>query len=241
MINSFKAEILGLICSDGNYRKYVTNYLEFDKRKDLIYPRKQVKRIIEFANTDIHLLKHFVNLLEIEYYYRPKITRSNKNVFRVCITKNSVIDDLLRIGKFGTFNWNVPDAISNGTQEAQAAFLRGFFDGDGCIDFMNQKLPRVRISSANSKGLKQLEKLLHNMGIKSKINGPYKRQDKRLIYELLLESGSITRFIRLIGSNHTKKRIRFTKIMLKRHQGLIKDEDNPPMPGSPNMVGHQIG
>jgi len=32
MIGSSKAEILGLICSDGNYRKYTTNYLEFDER-----------------------------------------------------------------------------------------------------------------------------------------------------------------------------------------------------------------
>lgn len=147
----------------------------------------------------------------------------------------------MRIGKFGTSTWNVPSTILNGTENAQAAFARGFFDGDGCIDFMNQKLPRVRINSTNSKGLKQLKKLLDNMDIKSKINGPYKRQDKKFIYELLLESRSIARFIRLIGSNHTKKRIRFTKIMLRRHQGLIKDEDNPPMPGSPNMVGHQIG
>ena len=242
MITPRKAEILGLICSDGNYRHYKTNYIEFDKRKNLHYPRKQIKRIIEFANTNIPLLKYFIKLLVEEFEYEPKITLSNKNVFRVCITKNSVIDDLLEHGKFGTLTWKVPEIILQGNQEMQTAFIRGFFDGDGSVDLMNKKLPRVRINSTNPKGLKQLNQLLQNLNIGAKINGPYKskRQDRKFVYELLLGSESIIRFIKLIGSNHSKKKNIFNEITL-RHQGLIKDEDNPPMPGSPKLVGHQLG
>ncbi|MEM5782533.1 MAG: hypothetical protein QXD43_05055, partial [Candidatus Aenigmatarchaeota archaeon] len=76
-----KAEILGLLCSDGNYRKYKTEFIEFDKRRNKHYKRKQIKRIIEFANTDIKLLQRFRNLLNIVYNYKPNITLSNHNVF----------------------------------------------------------------------------------------------------------------------------------------------------------------
>jgi DNA-binding transcriptional regulator WhiA len=212
MISSTKAEILGLICSDGNYRKYKTTFKEFDKRRNKTYIRHQRKRIIEFANTDKYLLKHFIELLKNEYDYGPNITISNKNVFRVCITKNFVIDDLLKDAKFGTLNWIVPNDVLFSVKKVQSAFLRGFFDGDGSVDFADKKIPRIRITSQNLNGLMQLKKILNNLEINANINGPYKYVTRNSIYELLLETRSVIRFIKLIKSNHSKKRLRFKKI-----------------------------
>jgi len=81
VLSEEKAEILGLLCSDGNYRKYNTVYKEFDKRRNNTYTRHQNKRIVEFANTNLELLEHFRKLLKIEYDYYPNITLSNNNVF----------------------------------------------------------------------------------------------------------------------------------------------------------------
>ncbi len=195
-----KAEILGLIASDGNYRGYKTVFKEFDKRRGKTYARHQRKRIVEFANTNIALLRHFISLLSKEYGYTPNVTNSNHNVFRVCITKNHVIDDIVSGMKFGTLNWFVPDEISL-HDELSCAFIRGLFDGDGSIDLMDKKIPRIRLHSNNLAGLKQTALILSRLGIDAKVNGPYKG-----CYELLLATRSVVRFIKLIKSNHTKKR-----------------------------------
>jgi len=230
MISQEKAEIIGLIYSDGNYRNYKTTYKEFDKRRNKTYTRHQRKRIIEFANTDIRLLKRFITLLVKEYGYRPKITLSNKNVFRVCITKNFVLDDLLQENNFGTLNWFIPTQILNSDKKVKAAFIRGIFDGDGSIDFADKKIPRIRISSRNLTGLKQLKELLQFLNINSKVNGPYKGLNRNSIYELLLQTKSVIKFIKIIKSNHSKKRIKFNQIAEGRIDSSRSDSQNDDMP-----------
>jgi len=208
-----KAEILGLLCSDGNYRKYDANFIEYDKRRHNSYNRKQTKRIIEFANTNIKLLEVFQSLLNTTYSYRPNITISNHDVFRVCVVKNSVVDDILRYTILGTEKWFVPKVILNGNKTVKSAFIRGFFDGDGCIDFVDNRTPRIRITSTNLKGLKQIRGMLENFEIDCKINGPYERTNKRKSYEILLKTDSVEKFIKCIGSNHPKKKERLLRLI----------------------------
>jgi hypothetical protein len=64
-----KAEILGLLCAEGNYRGYISIYFEKNRKRKAVYLRECWKEIIEFSNTDISLLNHFVNLLFKEYGY----------------------------------------------------------------------------------------------------------------------------------------------------------------------------
>jgi len=212
MINQRKAEILGLLFSDGNFRKYYTTYKEFDKRRNNTYIRHQTKRIIEFANTNLKLLNHFRNLLLKEYDYKSNITISNKNVFRICITKNGIINDLTQRINFGFLKWSVPREIMSSNKKIKAAFIRGIFDGDGSIDFVDRKIPRIRIYSVNLKSLKQVKQLLEDLFINCKINGPYIKTKRRPLYELLLQTKSIMKFIKYINSNHSKKLRIFKKI-----------------------------
>lgn len=206
MLSKEKAEILGLLCSDGNYRNYNTTYKEFDKRRNNTYTRHQNKRIIEFANTNLELLEHFRKLLNKEYNYYPNIILSNKNVFRICITKNNVIDDLIGIANFGSSKWSITDEIILGNGVIKRAFIRGVFDGDGSVDFAVKKIPRIRISSINLRSLKQINKLLQSLSIDSEILGPYKRNKREDCYELLLKTSSIMKFIKYINSKHSKKK-----------------------------------
>lgn len=212
MLTQGKAEILGLLFSDGNYRKYHTTFEMFDKRRNKTYTFNQNKRIIEFANTDLELLEHFRKLLYREYSYYPNIVLSNKNVFRVCITKNIVIDDLTGMAKFGSSEWFIPNEIFLGDDQIKRAFIRGFFDGDGSVDFAEKKIPRIRIYSTNSNGIKQIKKLLHSLLIESNINGPYRRNKRKDCYELLLRTSSVIKFIKCISSKHSKKRRVFRNI-----------------------------
>lgn len=221
MLTVEKAEILGLLFSDGNYRNYHTIYKEFDKRRNKTYIRHQNKRIVEFANTDIKLLNHFRKLLRKEYDYYPKIILSNKNVFRVCITKNNVLDDLTNIGNFGSLKWSVPIEIISGTEGVKKGFISGIFDGDGSVDFAQKKIPRIRITSINLIGLKQLKKILLSLSIYCEINGPYRRNGRKNSYELLLKSSSVQNFVKFINSKHSKKK----RILQNIRRGVSETQD----------------
>ena len=216
-MNSRIAEILGLLYSDGTFREYLSSYIRYDKRRPNPYRANQIKRFIEFTNTDFRLLKHFKNIVNKEFEYDPQITHSNHNVFRVSIVKNTVLNELCKYIKKGKDNWVAPESIINGKNILKVAFLRGFFDGDGSVDFSNRgKIPRIRITSVNFTGIKQLDKMCKSLGLECNINGPYRSKiiDRRSSYELLFKTSSVNKFIRLIGSNHSKKRKRF-RIILK--------------------------
>jgi len=203
---SKKANIIGLLCSDGNYREYVSRYIEFDKKRNKYYNRVQNKRIMEFANTNILLLQKFQELLNFVYGYKPNIIFSNNRTYRVCIVKKYVIDDILRYVVLGNNKWYVPKFVMEGNDAVKLGFIQGYFDGDGSIDLNQGKYTRVRFGSINLNGLKQLKKILEDLKMECSLNGPYKRIGKKDAYEILLKRKGTERFINLIQSSHSKKK-----------------------------------
>lgn len=216
-----KAEILGLLCAEGNHRGYIAIYFEKNRKRKAVYLRECWKEIIEFSNTDVTLLRHFVSLLSNEYNYQPKIIKSNNDVFRVCITKNNVIRDLLKYTDFGCLKWSIPSSILKSDHLVKAAFIRGFFDGDGSVDYVDKKIPRIRFGSSNFNGLKMLSKLLESISLKHSLNGPYLQYNRMPSFELLLRTSSIKDFVNFIGSRHKNKNIEFQKIIAEGRNAEI--------------------
>lgn len=210
-ISPEKAEILALLCAEGSHRGYYDIYFEKSAKRKAVFLRERWKEIIEFSNTDVKLLHRFVDLLSNEYDYTPKITKSNKNVFRVCITKKKIIRDILNYTNLGCLKWNVPESVMKSTKVIKKAFVKGFFDGDGSVDFIRNRLPRIRFSSSNKKGLCSLCSIFDEFNICYSLNGPYK--GKLPNYELLLRTKSVKRFVKLIGSEHSNKNIKFQRII----------------------------
>ncbi len=79
--------------------------------------------------------------------------------------------EFLGLGKARSFDKTVPDAIWNGTKSQVAMFLRGLFDTDGCvrIDGRNKTTPRVHLATTSKKLAEEVQLLLLNFGIISKI------------------------------------------------------------------------
>ena len=100
-------------------------------------------------------------------------------------------------------------------KDIKIGFLKGFFDGDGSVDIIKGKIPRIRIPSTNFNGLTQIKIILDKLKIESNLNGPYKRENKRDSYEILLRKNGIERFIKFIKSDHSKKKLRFKIIAEK--------------------------
>src|SRR3989344_7762032 len=152
------AELLGLLCAEGRYRDYYSNYFEFDKRRNKHYYRKNHRqRIMEFNNKNPALLDFFTSLLQKEFNsYIAKIYISKGNVKRVSIKKADIINCILSHTSIGCCKWKVPEAIINGDENVKIRFIRGYFNGDGCIDKSRDGKFRFRFTSVNKYGIKSV-------------------------------------------------------------------------------------
>jgi len=169
-----KAEILGLLCAEGSHYKYTSTYKEFFKNRGIngkYYQRTKNLELVEFTNLDNGLLQHFRNLMLQVYNYAPRPT-GVKTSLKIRIVKKDVIKDLVGYTDFGCTKWGVPYEIEKSENNIKSSFIRGFFDGDGCVT--NHDL---RIKSVNNKGIYIFAQLLISLGIKCKVFGPYKERE----------------------------------------------------------------
>gem|GEM_PF-1253484 len=198
------AEVLGLLCAEGSHSIYVSEYLQYDKRRKKAYPRRQTIESIEFTNYDTSLMTHFTKLMHDLFTYSVPVTGTKRNK-KARIRKKEVMKKLLEYTDFGHKKWRVPDFIKSGNHSIKAAFLRGLFDGDGSVDFKIHG--RVRLTSVNSDALKDVKTLLDDLKIVSTLNGPYFRENRQPSYYINIYKKAINRYIRIIGSSHPKKKL----------------------------------
>jgi len=91
-----KAEILGLLCAEGSYYNYISNYWEYDKRRKKKYLRKNKRSEgIEFNNNDYALLNRFLKLLEKVYSYKRRVIGVEKSR-KIVIKRQNVVIDILK-------------------------------------------------------------------------------------------------------------------------------------------------
>jgi intein-encoded DNA endonuclease-like protein len=106
-----KAYFLGFIYADGS--------LITDKRNSLY---------IKVHTKDSHIIETFINCINGEMI--PWKSKS-RDIIQVSVSGKKIIDDLLKIGlhQNKTFTLKYPKIPI----ELERHFIRGFFDGDGCI------------------------------------------------------------------------------------------------------------
>jgi intein-encoded DNA endonuclease-like protein len=106
----------------------------------------------------------------------------------------------MRYGKsFRTKEWLVPKLICKSSLRLQSSFLQGFFDSEGDVDKNSR---RIGGTSSNLEGLKNIESLLHNFGIRTSIT----KQSKKFIYTLRIQDRkSVEIFNKYIGFTITRK------------------------------------
>lgn len=188
-----KAEILGLLCSEGCYVDTWSKYVVFDKRRSNAYYRCAKRRVVEFSNKNQNLLKRFQKLINFEYGYIPKVYVSGKCTPKIILARKAVVEDLVSYSSFGCERWVVPECILNGSESVKTRFIRGFFDGDGTYS-MN----RIVLYSANRDGLHSIYEMLKDLSISSSFYGPQKRQNKKDMYSIYVKASSRERFIGLM-------------------------------------------
>ena len=183
---------LGLLITDGTISKY--------------------KRYLKFTNKEKTLLDEFALLTQNNFNLIGKrINGTNRTpdiqVNSVHLVKQINIEFVIPLGDKSNII-TVPTKILNcKNNEVLSSFLSGVFDGDGSAVF-NKKhnIRRVDLTSGSSRFLEQVQELLLNFGIESRLA----KKETRL---LITKKNDIKRFHKFIGFKHPIRQKRLLEML----------------------------
>ena len=95
------------------------------------------------------------------------------------------------------------------SNEIKAQWLKAFFDDEAHI---SKTRKRIVLNVVNYYGLKQIQSLLQELNIESKLNGPYYHKGY-YSYHLTIYKKYILTYSKLIGFNHPKKKRHLLQVM----------------------------
>ena len=104
---------------------------------------------------------------------------------------------------------HIPNIIRRSPKEIIAAFLRAYFDGDGTVSSY------LSCTTASEKLAGQLQQLLLNFGIVSKLQPTLNKKYGKTFFQIQIDSENIEIFNREIGFGLTRKREAAAKLELK--------------------------
>ncbi len=232
------SELAGLFAADGSMQKEHLCYWGNPKADKEYY--------------DLHLKTLFQKMFNIEI--NPHLKKSN-GVYGFYICNKGVLDYFHNFFGFPvgskTYTVEVPKVVLNNNNQVKAAFIRGFFAGDGCINFMRRYgesykeilkiihyYPRIQIQSVSSRIILQVSNMLKDLSIKNFVTT---RKDKTKTVNIfsvnVYGKERLERWIKKIGfsnPNHSSRYEIFKRIgfvppnttYLQRLQ-ILKGQLNP--------------
>ncbi|MBI3975615.1 MAG: V-type ATP synthase subunit B, partial [Armatimonadetes bacterium] len=194
-VNEDLLYVLGLVASDGSVYEDVGRG---------VYN-------IAFGNRNLELIDRFVQTLT-DLFPGLKVHR-HRNQFGVVIARASS-RALVHVAKvFGLRDDIRP--IFRLPEPLIAAFLRGYFDGDGsCVVRERTRTARVSLTTVDRRRAGRLQQLLRRLGIVAKVQsrraGTFGVRD---VYDVVIEGGSfVVRFAELVGAAHPEKARQLTQV-----------------------------
>jgi|SRR3989344_3840264 len=183
-----KARIIGHLMGDGS--------VTIRKEKGIHY-----HHTIRFYPDDQGMLNSFLEAFLKVYGIKPNVVKFDKYFYVRTDSKPVVNDLLVNYGSFSSTKWLVPNILIN-SKGLKQEFLKAFYDCEGYVG------PRaITVQSVNQKGLKQIQSLLAEFEIKSKMY-KYERKNKNWNTNFLLcitKKEDRKRFLKTIGFNHLRK------------------------------------
>ncbi len=131
-----------------------------------------------------------------------------------------------------TYTVTVPEEIMHcQNSEIQAAFIRGFFDGDGCLTFLKRKgtasqfkkehntYPRIFLTSRSFEVARQIHSLLLKFNIRATLttHKPSYEREKPAAVITVRGAEMLEKWMNTIGMNNHSS---FTKYLLWKKQGF---------------------
>jgi len=193
-------QLLGLIHTDGILR----------------YAQRRAE--VRFYNKERSLCRLFARLLRETFHTRihQRVDRRNGTH---CLIVPAVVARILWKKFGGKTSHGIP--VPRLSDAEVAPYLRGVLDGDGCVMWYENHrfhLATITLCAGSKEYADTLARLLLRLGIPSR-----QRHEKRGNGEwwtvVITRQEAVLRFIRLIGSDHPKKRVRMEWIRAKLTSG----------------------
>tara|TARA_Y100000310_G_scaffold241244_1_gene245172 strand:- start:94 stop:771 length:678 start_codon:yes stop_codon:yes gene_type:complete len=180
-----KSRLCGFIAGDGN----------------LLFDNGTCRHnTLRFYPDHPSLVRSYTKALLKAYNKKPRI-KKERNHFSIILDSKPVVNDFLKLGNFGKLNWNIPNFVFKSNQ-TRIEWLRAFFD---CEAHVHKKY--IMVKSVNFDGLKQVQGLLDDFKIHSKIYSyEPKNPNHNTNYMLTIyRKDDKKRYLDHVGFNHTIK------------------------------------
>jgi len=136
--------------------------------------------------------------------YRIDDDKRTKNTSKICFKKFDYFFEKYNIKRDLSYFKEVPYTIRSSNRKAQLQFLRGYFDTDGTVNSSNGG---VSCCSTSYKLLKEIQLLLLNFGIVSRVRRKKTKSRFGKAYLLDMFFEDALKFKKLIGFNLSRKQI----------------------------------
>ncbi len=142
------------------------------------------------------------------------------------IIESSVTQIVKNAGLY-EYKFTVPFAVFSGSEEMQVGFLQGLFQADGTVNISSKSRYSVRLTSISYSMLQEIQQLLLNFGVYSRIYKNRKKEGEKMLpdgkggkksyhvqncHELVITRKSIRKFYERIGFIGGSKQEKLEKI-----------------------------
>ncbi len=193
-----------------------------------------------FGKEDIETLRYLKRILNSIYGNEIKEVERDNGVYHLSYHGKSFVEFFKKLGvkPVKAERKEIPETVFTSTENAVTGFLQGLFSADGTMSVDDKKgNVYVRLTSKSEKLLKQVQLILLNLGIKSRIYDrtrpprkmfPYvnKEGKKRVYnvegvcYELQISKENVQRFLDKIGFLCGKHKVKISSL---RKRNFYKD------------------
>ena len=187
-----EARIHAHICGDGS--------LSISRRKRGKAQEFEFK--IRYTNNDQLLLDEFKQ--DVKMVYNRVATKSGVDIG---FSSKRVLERLKGLGAGNSHSWCIADDIFRGPIEVRKAWLRAFWDDEGTV-----RSDGLVASSVNYGGLTQVCSMMHSVGVRAHITGPY-RDKESLKWHLRTNKVDVASFATNVGFASSRKAGKLTEIL----------------------------
>jgi ATP-dependent metalloprotease FtsH len=175
------------------------------------------KNRISLTTADSEILKKVQEISE--KYFGTKFSKTSSRPYDYELRNVEAKAKLHEWGVEETYaeGKNIPDWINIAPKEYVAAFLRGLFDTDGCVE----KTGAVSLSSASRSLIYDVHSTLLNMGIVARIYQRKKKYNNRNQFYINIYGDFVESFQQQIGFNIKRKKDRLQAVCLKQRNTNI--------------------
>ncbi len=126
---------------------------------------------LTFSKQDKNVMHYFKPVINAWYGSDIKEVERENGVYHLSYHSKYFVDFFKKLGvkPVDGENKTVPDSIFTAPKEVVIGFLQGLFTADGTVNFIEDKSSYIRLTSKSQRLLKDVQILLLNLGIKSKI------------------------------------------------------------------------